>query len=67
MLNPSTHFSPIRMEAYVRNEVEMELSVKNDGGTPRWVEAWSVCAWLSLSLRNQASQPVGKIFMGRKR
>ncbi len=39
MLNPSTHFSPIRMEAYVRNEVEMELSVKNDGGTPRWVEA----------------------------
>jgi hypothetical protein len=38
MLNPSTHFSPIRMTAYVRNEVEMEVSVKNEGGEPRWVE-----------------------------
>ncbi|MCX8197752.1 MAG: hypothetical protein N3F07_00955 [Candidatus Micrarchaeota archaeon] len=39
MLNPSTHFSPIRMEAYVRNEVEMEVSVKNEGNEPLWVEA----------------------------
>lgn len=38
MLNPATHFSPIRLAAYVRNEVEMELSVKNEGGEPRWVE-----------------------------
>ena len=38
MLNPSTHFSPIRMAAYVRNEVEMEVAVKNEGPEPRWVE-----------------------------
>lgn len=38
MLSPSTHFSPIRMAAYVRNEVEMEVSVKNEGESPRWVE-----------------------------
>ncbi|MEM4633833.1 MAG: hypothetical protein QW275_01630 [Candidatus Anstonellaceae archaeon] len=39
MLNPSTHFSPIRMEAYVRNEVEMEVAVKNEGNEPLWIEA----------------------------
>ena len=38
MLNPVTHFTPIRMAAYVRNEVEMEVTVKNEGGTPRWIE-----------------------------
>ncbi len=38
MLNPATHFSPIRMTAYIRNEVEMEVSVKNEGQEPRWVE-----------------------------
>jgi len=38
MLNPSTHFSPIRMTAYVRNEVEMEVIVRNEGAEPRWVE-----------------------------
>lgn len=38
MLNPATHFSPIRLSAYVRNEVEMEVSVKNEGHEPLWVE-----------------------------
>ena len=38
MLFPSTRFSPIRMVAYSRNEVEMEISVKNEDGEPRWVE-----------------------------
>ncbi|VVC01305.1 Uncharacterised protein [uncultured archaeon] len=38
MLNPSTHFSPIRMAAYVRNEIEMEVTVRNEGNQPRWVE-----------------------------
>lgn len=38
MLNPSTHFSPIRMTAYIRNEVEMEVIVRNEGNEPRWVE-----------------------------
>ena len=38
MLNPATHFTPIRMAAYVRNEVEMEVSVRNEGEQPRWVE-----------------------------
>jgi hypothetical protein len=39
MLNPSTHFSPIRMAAFARNEVEMEVSVKNEGQAPLWIEA----------------------------
>ena len=38
MLNPTTHFSPIRMSAYMRNEVEMEVTVRNEGNEPRWVE-----------------------------
>ena len=38
MLNIATHFSPIRMAAYVRNDVEMEVSVRNEGESPRWVE-----------------------------
>lgn len=38
MLASTTHFSPIRMLAYMRNEVEMEVTVKNDGDEPRWVE-----------------------------
>lgn len=38
MLNPSTHFTPIRMTAFVRNEVEMEVTVRNEGQEERWVE-----------------------------
>ncbi len=38
MLNPLTHFSPIRMSAYIRNEVEMEVTVRNEGQEPRWIE-----------------------------
>ena len=38
MLNPTTHFSPIRMSAYVRSEVEMEVTVRNEGNEARWVE-----------------------------
>lgn len=38
MLVPTTHFSPIRLVAYARNEVEMEVAVKNEGGEPLWVE-----------------------------
>ena len=38
MLVATTHFTPIRMIAYMRNEVEMDVSVKNDGFEPRWVE-----------------------------
>lgn len=39
MLNPSTHFSPIRMAAFARGEVELEVAVRNEGGSPLWVEA----------------------------
>ncbi len=39
MLNPSTHFSPIRMVAFARNEVEMEVIARNEGNSPLWVEA----------------------------
>jgi len=37
-LAPTTHFSPIRMTAYIRNEVEMEIAVRNEGNAARWVE-----------------------------
>lgn len=39
MLNPSTHFTPIRMAAFARNEVELEVIVRNEGSEPLWVEA----------------------------
>jgi len=39
MLNPNTHFSPIRMPAFMRSEVEMEVTVKNEGNAPLWVES----------------------------
>lgn len=38
MLSCTTRFSPIRMVAYQRNEVEMEVFAKNDGAEPFWVE-----------------------------
>ena len=38
MLAATTRFSPMRMVAYMRNEVEMEISVRNDGSEPCWVE-----------------------------
>ena len=38
MLAATTRFPPIRMVAYMRNEVEMEISARNDGAEPRWVE-----------------------------
>ena len=38
MLAPTTRFSPIRLVAYARNEVEMEVAVKNEGSEPLWVE-----------------------------
>ncbi|MEM2137917.1 MAG: hypothetical protein QW568_02420, partial [Candidatus Anstonellaceae archaeon] len=57
MLNPQTHFSPIRMAAYVRNEVEMEVTVLNEGQEPRWVECdVSVPEAISLAPDRQLSK-----------
>jgi hypothetical protein len=39
MLNPNTHFSPIRMIAFMRSEVEMEVTVKNESNIPLWIES----------------------------
>lgn len=63
MLNPSTHFSPIRMEAYVRNEVEMEVAVRNEGDTPRWVEA-DVVLPDAISLAPDRSLSKGRMRIG---
>ena len=63
MLNPSTHFSPIRMEAYVRNEVELEISVKNDGAEPRWVEA-DITVPGAVSLAPDRSLSNGRLRIG---
>lgn len=63
MLNPSTHFSPIRMAAYARNEVEMEVLVRNEGGEPRWVEC-DVTVPEAVSLAPDRSLPKGRMRMG---
>ncbi|MDE1797781.1 MAG: hypothetical protein KGH63_00055 [Candidatus Micrarchaeota archaeon] len=39
MLEVTAHFSPMRLTAYARNEAEMEVSVKNPGEQPLWLEA----------------------------
>jgi len=57
MLNPQTHFSPIRMAAYVRNEVEMEVVVRNDGAEERWIECdISIPEAISLAPDRQLSK-----------
>lgn len=38
MLEPSIHFTPIRLTSYQRNEVEMEVGVQNGGPQPLWIE-----------------------------
>jgi len=63
MLNPSTHFSPIRMEAYMRNEVELELAVRNEGQEPRWVEA-DVLVPEAISLAPDRSLSKGRVRIG---
>lgn len=37
-LELTAHFSPLRLAAYMRNEAEMEVSVRNPGEQPLWVE-----------------------------
>ena len=63
MLNPSTHFSPIRMSAYVRNEVEMEVIVRNEGAEPRWVEC-DVSIPEAVSLAPDRLLPKGRMRIG---
>ncbi len=63
MLNPSTHFSPIRMAAYVRNEVEMEVLVRNEGQEPRWVEC-DVSVPEAVSLAPDRLLPKGRMRIG---
>ena len=38
MLSFTTRFSPIRLTAHTRNEIELEITVKNDGVSPNWIE-----------------------------
>lgn len=63
MLNPSTHFTPIRMAAYVRNEVEMEVTVRNEGNEPRWVEC-DVSIPEAISLAPDRSLSKGRMRVG---
>lgn len=63
VLNPSTRFSPMRMEAYVRNQVEMEISVKNEGAEPRWLEA-DVSVPSAISLAPDRMLPKGRVRIG---
>ena len=63
MLNPSTHFSPIRLSAYVRNEVEMDAAVRNEGDSPRWIEC-DVSVPDAISLAPDRPLPKGRIRIG---
>ena len=63
MLNPSTHFTPIRLSAYVRNEVEMEVIVRNEGNEPRWVEC-DVSTPDAISLAPDRSLSKGRMRIG---
>ncbi|MFA4983349.1 MAG: hypothetical protein WC588_03985 [Candidatus Micrarchaeia archaeon] len=63
MLNPSTHFSPIRMEAYMRNEVDLELIVRNEGQEPLWIEA-DVVVPAAISLAPDRSLAKGRVRIG---
>jgi hypothetical protein len=51
------------MEAYVRNEVELEVSVKNEGAEPRWVEA-DVSIPEAISLAPDRMLSKGRIRIG---
>ncbi|MCX8174631.1 MAG: hypothetical protein N3E51_00285 [Candidatus Micrarchaeota archaeon] len=70
MLEPSTRFYPLRMVAYVRNEVEMEVSVRNGGKEERWVECdVSVPEAVSLApdrLLSKGRMRVGIVLPGEK-
>ena len=63
MLNPNTHFSPIRMPAFMRSEVEMEVTVKNEGNAPLWVEADLVIPE-AVSLAPDKTLPHGRMRIG---
>lgn len=63
MLNPTTHFTPIRMAAYVRNEVEMEVSVKNEGESPRYLEC-DISIPEAVSLAPDRMLPKGRMRIG---
>lgn len=63
MLNPQTHFSPIRMAAYVRNEVEMEVAVRNEGTEPRWIEC-DISLPEAVSLAPDRSLTKGRMRVG---
>ncbi|MCX8194517.1 MAG: hypothetical protein N3G22_00190 [Candidatus Micrarchaeota archaeon] len=63
MLNPSTQFSPIRLAAYIRNEVEMEVVVRNEGSEPRWVEC-DVSVPEAISLAPDRSLSKGRMRIG---
>ncbi|MEM4554333.1 MAG: hypothetical protein QXT25_00590 [Candidatus Anstonellaceae archaeon] len=63
MLNPTTHFYPIRLVAYVRNEVEMEVSVHNSGSEPRWIEC-DVAVPEAISLAPDRQLSKGRMRVG---
>ncbi len=63
MLGISTKFYPIRLNAYMRNEVEMEITVRNDGSEPRWVEC-DIIVPESISLAPDKQLAKGRVRVG---
>ena len=63
MLNPKTSFSPLRLTAYLRNDVELEMTVQNDGNEPRWIEC-DITVPDAVSLAPDKSLSKGRLRVG---
>jgi hypothetical protein len=63
MLGISYKFSPIRLTAFMRNEVEMDVSVENRTKEPCWVEA-DVNVPKAISLAPDRELATGRLRIG---
>jgi len=63
MLSVSMKFYPMRMAAYTRNEVELEISVENKTGDYRWVEC-DVLLPEAISLAPDKTLTKGRVRIG---
>lgn len=63
MLHITTRFFPIRMNAYIRNEVEMTVEIENRENEERWVEC-DISIPEAISLAADRTLTKGRIRVG---
>jgi len=61
MLNVTTRFYPIRILAHMRNEVELNINVENNGHEPYWLETDVVLPGNVLSLASDKDLLQGRM------